>query len=354
MDYIRWFGTYTYDYIIWQYLFFTNYCMAVFRTIQGCSYTESKIILWSLIIVSAILCLVQKKYRTWTNMFVSTLLPLEIYTMLSFGPYFQVKSQTIMLAAGLSLAGYAFLMFDRKIKNTQIKGRIIKRRIGSYIYHSKVIVAVCLAFFMVPISGKLIMGKDLFEAKMVLPAGTQENPHTIAANIDTVCKLQEDVWGTLSPQEKMEVLQTVANIEANYLGLKDGMKVVASSLESGVLGLYNSHNHQITVELNCLDTMSAHKVLDVICHEAYHGYEHRLVDLYNSLDEEERRLLLFTDAEDYRREFVNYTTGVGYYSQKVEKHSRDYAEDAVKDYYDRIEKHLKETSVSDGSQTTAG
>ena len=48
-------------------------------------------------------------------------------------------------------------------------------------------------------------------------AGEQQE-QTIAGNIETLTRLQEEEWKILTDEEKMDVLQTVTNIEGRYLG----------------------------------------------------------------------------------------------------------------------------------------
>lgn len=61
-----------------------------------------------------------------------------------------------------------------------------------------------------------------------------------------------------------------------------------------------------------------------------------------------KRLQIYKSAVKYREEFCNYSDGnydfCSYYYRDCEMDARDYAEDAVDDYYRRIEAYLNDTS----------
>ena len=93
-----------------------------------------------------------------------------------------------------------------------------------------------------------------------------------------------------------------------------------------------------------MENDSVEEVLNSCCHEAYHGYQHRLVDAYNESSEENQRLRIYRNVVYYIEEFGDYADGYedfcSYYSQRCEMDARAYAEDAVVDYYSRIDEYL--------------
>ena len=97
--------------------------------------------------------------------------------------------------------------------------------------------------------------------------------------------LQEDEWEKLSAQERLDVLQAVANIEQRYLGLPNELNVGVANLDADILGYYTDKTHEIIVSADSLLYDSPWEVLDTICHEAYHSYQYRLVEALNGADE---------------------------------------------------------------------
>lgn len=161
--------------------------------------------------------------------------------------------------------------------------------------------------------------------------------------------LQEDEWNGLTTKEKQDTLQTVANIEAHYLGLANELNVGIANLGEYTLACYNDRTHTISIDLNHLENDSVYDVLDSCCHEAYHSYQHRLVEAYNAADENLKELRIYKSAIQYGLEFNDYIGGdydfCSYYYQRCEMDARDYAENAVFDYYKKIYEYL-------GEQTT--
>lgn len=185
-----------------------------------------------------------------------------------------------------------------------------------------------------------------------VPATTIERSatQTISNNIDTVLLLQEDEWEKLSTQEKPDTLQTVANIEAHYLGIPNELNVGIANLKGDTLACYNDNTHTISIDLEHLENDSVYDVLESCFHEAYHSYQHRLVDAYNSADESIKGLRIYKTDALYVEEFENYVDGEDcdfctYYDQRCESDARDYAEYALFDYYNRIDEYLNEMSA---------
>ena len=89
------------------------------------------------------------------------------------------------------------------------------------------------------------------------------------------------------------------------------------------------------------------EVLNIVCHESYHAYQHCIVSALENADEESKNLRLFRDARNYAEEFCDYKSGdngfYDYYYQECEMDAREYAEEALLNYYKRIEEYLIET-----------
>ena len=211
---------------------------------------------------------------------------------------------------------------------------------------SKKIVGMSLALIMGISGASVLFGSSLLKSDVRPAAKANLSEQTIANNMDTILLLQEDEWAKLSAQERLNVLQTVANIEQRYLGLPNELNVGVANMDADTLGYYTDKTHEIIVSADSLLYDSPWEVLDTICHEAYHSYQYRLVEALNSADESSKNLRIFRKAYTYADEFASYKDGsadfCGYYTQDCESDARDYAEDAVSDYYWRIMDYLEE------------
>lgn len=204
-----------------------------------------------------------------------------------------------------------------------------------------------LALIMILSGVNILFGSTIMKSTVNTATQTNLSEQSLANNIEIIALLQDDTWCSLSAQERLNVLQTVANVEQRYLGLSNELNVGAANLREGVMGYYSDNTHEIVIDIDSLLNDSSWEVLDTVCHEAYHSYQHRMVDAFNDADENSKSLKIFHKASYYANEFNNYISGdedfCGYYYQDCESDARDYAEDAVYDYYWRINEYLLET-----------
>lgn len=149
----------------------------------------------------------------------------------------------------------------------------------------------------------------------------------------------------ISVQERVDTLQIVANIECSYLGLPHELSVGAEPMEETTIAFYRDSTHQIRVNIECLESMTAHEMLDAVCHEAYHAYQHRLCDAWKSVGNEYKNLMAFSKVPDYLDNFEHYADGEDdyfkYYFLMCEQTARQYAASAMEDYYWKIEYYLE-------------
>lgn len=81
-------------------------------------------------------------------------------------------------------------------------------------------------------------------------------------------------------------------------------------------------------------------------HEVYHVYQHQLIDVYNSVDENYKKLNLLYEASIYAEENENYKNGEedydAYRKQKLEVMADNYGYKTAIEYIELIEKYLQE------------
>lgn len=170
--------------------------------------------------------------------------------------------------------------------------------------------------------------------------------YTIAENMEVLQRIDPKIWAVCTNEEKLEFVQTVANAEANYLGIPKPLPVRVYDLPDNRLGQFAHEEYEIQIDEDYLyfcdvnqDGYKESTVLDIvktICHEAYHVYQRELVSAYLSVDDNHQNLLLFLPASEYLENLKNYNYPkddyYAYYNQRLEKDARAYAEDAIMDY----------------------
>lgn len=343
-------GEYWFDCLYYLIVSLVLYNALLFRCLPGTTCTGSKVVLWAMIAVSVLICsfTFYRRMRTSWTMSITLIMPFGFYTVLAYRRTVGVWMLLVLSVAAIGAITFSVFLLTRKIKNGQSLRKVIKRRMYRCCYVIQSSLAIALLLVVGVISIQCVFGDTIVNSFISAATVSQSIPQTIGNSIDTLLLLQEEEWEALTTHEKLDVLQTVANIEAHYLGLPNELNVGAANLGEYTLACYNDKTHTISIDFNHLENDSVYDVLDSCCHEAYHSYQHRLVEVYNATDEQMKGLQIYKSAVKYREEFGNYLDGdydfCAYYYQNCEIDARDYAEDAVDDYYQRIEAYLNDIS----------
>ncbi|MCR5143451.1 MAG: hypothetical protein K6C68_13180 [Ruminococcus sp.] len=199
------------------------------------------------------------------------------------------------------------------------------------------------------------MSYNMLSSSTEKPKGT-ESGYTVENYTDEIKRLDDMTWYYLSTEEKLDLLQIIANIESNTLGLSNELNVGASNLEKdsldyGTFGTYNDLTHSIIIDIQYLEQSDSMSCVELLCHEAYHSYEHDLVRVYQNLNEEDRQLSIFNDAPVYEYEFdhpiIPDKDYEGYLDQLTESNARKYARDEMIRYYVLVTDFKGECEPSD-------
>lgn len=342
-------GGFIWEHIFWVLIAWIWYKNILFRCIGSHSLAESRWILWGIVAASCLVGIVfeMKNNRNGLSVFCNLMLGFGLYTVLA---YIQIRKTliivTLSVVAVLSVA-FATLVMIRKIKNKRKTRKIIHWWIVRSFMGAKQLLAIGLAFIILISGAGTFFGSGIMNASEKPATQENINEQTIANNIETVLLLQDELWETLTVQQRLDVLQTIANIEQRYLGLPNELTVCAANLREGVLAYYTDNTNEIVISIDSLLNDASWALLDSVCHEAYHSYQHRLIDAYNGANDAAKSLRIFRKATSYADEFSDYISGevdfCGYYFQDCESDARDYADDAVLDYYTRISEYLLDT-----------
>lgn len=319
------------------------------RCIANRSFTESKILLWVLVILcSTIGILVEIKYRrTGESIAVNLLSGYGIYTVLA---YRTIRPRLIkivlVLMAILMIVCDAFIL-GRKIINRKKYRRIVKRRIALAVKSMQTIFSGGMAVIMLFLGVNIISGSTILNASIPVEKQLSKvSNQTISNNMEEILQLQEEIWCELTVEEKLNILQIVANIERDYLGIANEINVGVANLEKYTLGYYRDSTHQIVINVDSLLKDPADVVLDTLLHEVRHCYQHRLAEVYKNASDELKELRIFTEASSYAAEFEHYVDGYedycSYYTQECEIDAREYSQKALYDYYYKIDEYLEE------------
>lgn len=320
-------------------LWFRN---TLFRLLPGKTYDESRLTLWILvavcILIGTLVCL--KSRRNYLSTFINVIIPYELYALVTFQDTYSQDYQWLFPLVGVISLGFLVLMLHKG------KG---KKRFWGFVRHgllgARTLAALGIFIAGLPLLINGLLGNPLMKA-YEMPAQHSKVKVTVTDHLDILSGLQEEVWETLDTQQRLEVLQVAANVEASYLGLPHELPVGVGTMGQNTVGYYDDMTQTMFVNIDWLETAPAWEMLDTVCHEAYHAYQFSLCDAWKSLDPYYRELMAFNNVPTYLDNFANYINGEenydDYYNLACEQTARQYAEEAVTDYYDILERHLKD------------
>lgn len=326
--------------IYWALIIWMLYKNFLFRCVASFSFTDSRLILLGVVVIICVLGILTnlKFNRNAVSIFFNLVLAYGIYTVMA---YIEIRRTLILVslsvAAALSVI-YAILVMSRRIKKGKA-GKVICRRIFGVVNVTVRLCGIGLAVIMLVTCGNLIFGSSIMKSRAGLPVKGNDSEQMILDNMETISLLNEQAWSTLSLQEKLNVLQLVADIEQIELGLPNALNVGAANLEENLMGYYLDNTYEIIVSIDMLQYGSSLNALDTICHEAYHSYQYRIVDAFMEADEGSKNLRLFTKAKLYMNELENYIDASkdidGYSEQECEKDANMYSRIALYRYYEK-------------------
>lgn len=336
------------EHVLWAVIAMIWYKNIFFRCLGNMTLTQSRLVLWGLIVagVTAGILLNWKRRRCGISVVADLLVPYGAYTVFTYLPIRAIFIETIIAVGLIASVIFTIMIMGRKILNTANHTRIIGRRVQHSMRCTQTCMALSMAVIMLTLGIGGVFGSAIMWATPEKTSGNSSTPYAtnISNNMETVLKLQEDVWNDLTVQERLNVLQTIADIERNYLGISNELNVGTANLSEELLGYYDDRTHEVIISMDSLLYDDVYEVLDTLCHEVYHSYQHRLVDAYVAADTQTQNLRVFKNASYYLEEFSDYKSGTedfcSYYAQECESDAREYAESSVLDYYYRIYEYL--------------
>ena len=339
------------NHIAWIFAGLSGYRVFLFRSLVCCSGGESMLILFGMLAVSMIAGFRLKLFGlNGFSVFCDIVYPLGIYTLLAYWPvygYPPFLGSILGAAAGLTLLYTAVILSLRiRSENVYVCRRILCRRGLRALRVSRGLFAAGFALMTAVTAAAVYVDYPTIRTS-VEPAEMQEmEDFSLDDHMDTLLLLQEERWAGLAAQQKLDVLQTMTDIECWHLGLPESLPVRATVMPDALNAYYTDNDRAIALNIEHLLYSPAKKVLQSLLHEIYHSYQYRLVDAYKKMDEESRKLRVFQTANTYMEEFADYTSGeqyfFAYYNQQCESDARAYAEIAAEEYYNYIEEYLQQ------------
>ena len=284
------FYTYLYLYFVLETILLYVYsgCFATF-SING---SRTLVLILIVIFLSSINLVFTWRYeRNWISLISGTLIPFLLYETITMWNY--SLAIRLIVIDGAAIAFFWGIYWSKKktrwIKKDQIKNKVFAIKAFRFAR-----ILICIVLLVSVILGKYLVATHytvtLSAISFLFSNSDDYTPdyeNSLAANISTVAKLDpEGGWSSLSTDDKMNVLETIVRIECRYLGMHDSApSLKLAFLDEGLLGEYDSESDVITISYNYLvdSRFSGYPVVQVLCHELFHRYQHYQVDLIKTL-----------------------------------------------------------------------
>lgn len=342
---------YIWRHLFWGALMTVNYKTLLFCNVLDWSYFPSLALLIGLVVASSIIgiLLTWKNRRNYVSLTVSLAIGFGAYFIIAYwevAPFFTRLLLTFQLIGVLGYLAVAIVSYGDAVRSKKA-ANILPQYVGHNARNCRNLIGTVFAVVLLCLMGLRILQVPIFKTKASLEANIPYGSayeDAMDSNIEVICLLREDAWANLSVEERVNVLQVVADIEALHLGIPRVPVSADIVVDAGTLGYFRPSEKRITLSKDYLANCLGHSALDSILHEMYHAYQHEVVEVYESLDEDAKKLALFNNAAQYSYEFANYSDGStdfhAYYSQACELHANQFAEDWSFTYYYKSYEYL--------------
>ena len=302
-------------------------CAMLRRNLWGLNIVQSGLvlILFHIIVSLAMTCAEWKKRKDTYDAIANTVLSLGIYTVLTFHNY---KWKEIVIILGLAALVIALRLTDLLLRYRKSGEKKKTWRLS--IRDTKTVLSAALALIFFLCSYARLFGPAFMYSSEIPHVNTDQTyVEMLDSNIDTISKLNENRFKTLSVKEKLDVLQCIDYIESAHLGIKDySLKVGTGDTAEGTNGYYEHQQRIIVINSGHLSDSTSWSVCETVCHEIFHCYENCLSEMYISTDSKYQSLYVFNRISKYTKEFNDYVDPdkdfLGYFTQELESDAYEY------------------------------
>jgi hypothetical protein len=339
---------YIFDNLIWSIISLYFYKKILFHGYSNLGYDKSFkfLILITISLVSFGMMISLIRNRNEFSVFSNITIPLGIYTIMTYIKINRTFISIVLICSiSFSLVYLLFLIFKR-IQDWEKVVKILIRRANKFLWVSQFIFSVGFAVVIAFYSFNIVFGRGVIAAGTTNNIEIETHNESIDSNADEILLLRENSWEELTVKQRVNVLQTVADIEKDYLGVNHNFYVLVDNTGKYLLGNYDNDTYNIKINTDTIMYGSAKECLKIICHEVYHGYSYCMISALDNSQEELKNLKIYEDAQIYKKEFGNYKSGIDeydeYYYQQCEVDARSYAENSVNYYMSYIYNYMSE------------
>lgn len=151
------------------------------------------------------------------------------------------------------------------------------------------------------------------------------------------------VWDEFSTDERVELLNKVVLIEKENLGIDSAEFIVTTDkLDEYTCGFYSDSEREICLSISQISGGTLEENIGTVCHEVFHAYEHYVVENIDFSSTIVQENYYFANAREWKDNIKNYVQGTidydMYISQPLEAYARNYSDERVTAYMDKLNK----------------
>lgn len=332
------------DIILEQICLFALYMNGIFRTVNNTARPISTGAFIVFILASDIIGfkLLSHRKEIILNSWLIVVWPFGIYTYLTYITLFKLYIICSLSAVLLFTGLFALLLYRSKFKDGIGKSGKQKEYISKCAFFMHFAMTLCMTVLLVFMIINRISGNNILNSK-TQPSGKPDSAYSIEECIDDLMILEEDNWKAANTESKLNVLGIIANIEGDSMGITHTFTVGTSKLEDKVYGGYSNDTFTVYIDIDHLEYSDPRSVVNTVCHEVRHCYQHMTVLEYENADESSKGLLIYKEAAKYKEEFENYPdveeNPTEYFYLACETDARAYAREAAPKYFEAVDKH---------------
>lgn len=235
-----------------------------------------------------------------------------------------------MIFAGAMLS-YAAVLFSAPIHHRKNRALVLEIRFYQLVSAVWLLARVMLCLLASAAIAGTALGFFVIRPAAKEYSAVTEEPGAVDQWEQQLQGLRKDRWDKLALQERVELMQLVADIETGYLGLPEPLRVNCQTMPPNTMAAYLHDLSLVYVNRDHLLYDPPAECLNSVLHEAYHSAQHHLCALYGDVDDAYRSLVFLRPAREYMAEFEHYNSGEldygAYYDQTCETDARGYARD---------------------------
>lgn len=154
-----------------------------------------------------------------------------------------------------------------------------------------------------------------------------------------------DKWRSLNTSQRTLVLSEVTKTELLYLGFSQeeisSINFRVEVLSENTFGCYSHEEKSICINLHYLSIETpVSEMIDTICHEAFHAYQHYIVENLDYTSPQVEHGYYYRQAREWDRNMDNYISAefdyMLYNLQPIERDANAYANERVIAYIDAL------------------